>query len=213
MFLLERQHIALISRQCGRKIPPPGCTTRCQSHIHSIGFLRPSSGSSPRSRCEQLWRGLLFFTPSPKFFFESLLIFQVETLRRTPQNMFMTQLDLVVDTFFFISGVLATYFLCRMVSKNSVNPFQALLVRLARSVSLNAPFCQHFQTVCCFRIAPTYYVIVWFQASAALRFGSGPVWNLIVGKESENCANYWWANVLFVNNYLPAEKIVIFFFF
>jgi len=58
------------------------------------------------------------------------------------------------------------------------------------------------------RMAPTYYFIVWFQASAATRLGSGPLWNTVQNAETKFCNEYWWANLLFINNYLGAEKMV-----
>ena len=42
--------------------------------------------------------------------------------------------------------------------------------------------------------------------------GKGPIWSAISAKKlANNCKDYWWTNVLYVNNFYPAklEKEVI----
>lgn len=62
------------------------------------------------------------------------------------------------------------------------------------------------------RLAPAYFFILWFQTSAVLRLGSGPLWNIIAKQENDFCVSNWWTNVLFINNYVNSDKIVSFYY-
>lgn len=57
---------------------------------------------------------------------------EVEELLRSEHNMFFVHSDLVVDTFFFISGLLVCYIFLPVFTKRFVNPFYAILGRLSR---------------------------------------------------------------------------------
>lgn len=51
-------------------------------------------------------------------------------------------------------------------------------------------------------------MVVFFYASIFWRFGSGPLWDQVIGHESEACAKYWWTNLFYINNYINSEKLV-----
>jgi len=44
--------------------------------------------------------------------------------------------------------------------------------------------------------------VVAFYALAFKNLGSGPLWNSMVTPEAHACANLWWTNLLYVNNYV-----------
>lgn len=108
---------------------------------------------------------------------------------RQYNNLFLPHGDLLVDTFFYIGGLLSCYLLLDLLKKRTVNPFMILFGRYIR-------------------IAPLYLVVVWFYASALVRLGSGAIWEFGVGNESLYCRENWWTNALFVNNYVKADEMV-----
>lgn len=58
----------------------------------------------------------------------------VETTLLRDHKMFFTQSDLVVDTFFFISGLLACYVMMGIFTKQFINPILAIFVRIYRQL-------------------------------------------------------------------------------
>lgn len=117
-----------------------------------------------------------------------------EELTRTPENLFTLHGDLVVDSFFFISGLLSCYLLLELYKKKFVNP---LLIIFGRWI----------------RLAPLYYFMVWFHADGLLRLGSGPIWSPALKPEVNYCQKNWWVNLLFLNNYIRVDESVSFQFF
>ncbi|XP_026293903.1 nose resistant to fluoxetine protein 6-like isoform X2 [Frankliniella occidentalis] len=60
------------------------------------------------------------------------------------------------------------------------------------------------------RLTPTYAIIILFYASAFYKTGSGPLWDMMIGVERESCRNYWWTNLLYINNYVPTDTLCVF---
>lgn len=58
------------------------------------------------------------------------------------------------------------------------------------------------------RLTPSYAAVVFFYATLFWRVGSGPLWDQVIGHESEACAKYWWTNLFYVNNYINTDKLV-----
>ncbi|KAF4514118.1 UNVERIFIED_CONTAM: hypothetical protein B566_EDAN019139, partial [Ephemera danica] len=48
-------------------------------------------------------------------------------------------------------------------------------------------------------LTPPYMLVVFFYASVLPRLGSGPIWNVLVQRESQYCKDNWWTNALYVN--------------
>lgn len=88
-----------------------------------------------------------------------------------------------VDTFLCISGFLVVYVLKNKLSASFTSVFFVLLFRVLR-------------------ILPLYLMCLGFWMYAAPHLGSGPFWyqwqNFLLP-----CRQYWWTNLLFVNNFLP----------
>ena len=42
-------------------------------------------------------------------------------------------------------------------------------------------------------------------SSAVLQVGDGPLWAKVDAGFASNCRDYWWSNILFVNNFHPAD--------
>jgi peptidoglycan/LPS O-acetylase OafA/YrhL len=92
-----------------------------------------------------------------------------------------------VDTFFWLGGFLVAYLLIKEIkSKGKLNWFMVYFHRFWRIVPL-------FMFVTC---------LVWgFQGYGQ----AGPLW-FQNDDSSVGCAQYWWANLLFINNFVPDGK-------
>lgn len=64
-----------------------------------------------------------------------------------------------------------------------------------------------------FRLMPVYGLMIAFHTFVLLHLADGPLWKKIAIQESDNCQNNWWSNLLFVNNYVDADRPVSFIFF
>ena len=61
--------------------------------------------------------------------------------------------------------------------------------------------CLHFIS----RLTPAYGLIMLMFSTLAVHVGSGPFWSFMV-RQSDNCAKNWWANLLYINNYVDTKK-------
>ncbi|XP_059480961.1 nose resistant to fluoxetine protein 6-like [Neocloeon triangulifer] len=102
--------------------------------------------------------------------------------------------DLVVDTFFFLAGFLLTVGLLkalrRPIAGMKVSVWPLYLFRYLR-------------------LTPAYMLTILFYVSILPKMGSGPLWKVTVVPESEYCRENWWANALYVNNYVRVERSCI----
>jgi len=62
---------------------------------------------------------------------------------------------------------------------------------------------------------PVYGLMIAFHTFVLLHMADGPLWKKIAIQESDYCQNSWWSNLLFINNYVHADRPVrkTFFFF
>ncbi|GIY60987.1 nose resistant to fluoxetine protein 6 [Caerostris darwini] len=94
-----------------------------------------------------------------------------------------------VETFFFISAVLVSYGVMKM-KEEKINVFLFIFRRFWR---LTPPFM--------FVIAAVFLVPY---------LGSGPVWKeTVVQGLSDKCKMTWWANLLYINNFLPSPEMCL----
>ncbi|KJE89704.1 hypothetical protein CAOG_01136 [Capsaspora owczarzaki ATCC 30864] len=88
-----------------------------------------------------------------------------------------------VDSFFFLSGFLVCYVVLVMLAKrNSLPYFPYMIHRFLR-------------------ITPTYMFALFFYWYIGPLFGDGPNWFRV--QSNHACEQYWWANLLFVNDFVP----------
>ncbi|XP_053673399.1 nose resistant to fluoxetine protein 6-like [Anopheles nili] len=52
------------------------------------------------------------------------------------------------------------------------------------------------------RLVPTYAFMILLEASVMRHLVGGPFGQQFIGESSANCQRWWWANLLFVNNYI-----------
>ena len=94
-----------------------------------------------------------------------------------------------VDTFFLLSGLLVAYLSMRqMKRKNGRFPF--LTYYLHRYL----------------RLTPTYVFVLFFMWLLTMHLTDGQIYFLLTWERSgfyQNCKNYWWTNLLYINNFYP----------
>lgn len=57
-------------------------------------------------------------------------------------------------------------------------------------------------------MTPCYALVILFYASVFYKTGSGPLWDSFIGVERDACRDYWWTNLLYINNYVPTDTLV-----
>jgi len=55
---------------------------------------------------------------------------------------------------------------------------------------------------------PVYGLMIAFHTFILLHLADGPLWKKIAIQESDYCQNSWWSNLLFINNYVHADRPV-----
>jgi hypothetical protein len=53
-----------------------------------------------------------------------------------------------------------------------------------------------------------YAVVVAVYACLLQHLGSGPIWSTKIDREVERCVDNWWANLLYINNYVNTSAMV-----
>jgi len=101
---------------------------------------------------------------------------------------FIRGAEFAVDTFFFMSGFLATWGMVKQFSNRALTPKSYIMVMLARWL----------------RLTPTYAWVLLFFWKVLPQLGTGPYWNL--GDAAQQCEHSWWANMLYINNIVPWDK-------
>ncbi|XP_068628049.1 nose resistant to fluoxetine protein 6-like [Battus philenor] len=116
-----------------------------------------------------------------------------DRLIREPANSFMLSNTLLVDTFLMLSAFL----FCRL-----------LLIEFdKRRGKLNVIPILIFRYI---RVTPAYAVVILFYMTWLPKIGEGPLWKDRMLLEQERCMEAWWANILYINNYIKTDHICMF---
>ncbi|KAM3959421.1 O-acyltransferase like protein-like [Aphomia sociella] len=91
-----------------------------------------------------------------------------------------------VQVFFIISGFLLAYNLQATSDIRDIEWKMLPKIFLARY----------------WRLTPSYAVMIAFTATWLRHLGSGPLWSKHVMAVSNQCRQYWWSHLLYVNNYI-----------
>ncbi|XP_060063191.1 O-acyltransferase like protein-like [Ylistrum balloti] len=96
-----------------------------------------------------------------------------------------------VDTFFTMSGLLVAYVVLKEMKKEKgrINWFMFYFHRF-------------------WRLTPAYMLILMIDATLSPYLGDGPQW-INEGFETKNCAESWWTNLLYVNNFVKTDKLCL----
>ena len=96
-----------------------------------------------------------------------------------------------VDSFFFMSSVLAAYLTLIEMQKKE-GRFPVVTYYLHRYL----------------RLTMVYAFVLFFWWTLTVHLGNGPMWKTMFDEESElqkNCQKYWWTNLLYINNFYPRK--------
>ncbi|KAJ3439218.1 o-acyltransferase [Anaeramoeba flamelloides] len=95
--------------------------------------------------------------------------------------------EFAVDSFFFMSGFLVTYYIYKELKAKGKMNFLLYLVHR------------------CLRLWPTMIFGILFAWKILYYMGSGPVFTTFQNRMDNTCKKYWWTDVLFINNYYPTD--------
>uniref|UniRef100_A0A8R1DYJ6 NRF domain-containing protein n=1 Tax=Caenorhabditis japonica TaxID=281687 RepID=A0A8R1DYJ6_CAEJA len=119
----------------------------------------------------------------------------VPTLINFPKQfhtLVISQAPLAVDSFFFLSGMLAAFsFFKRTMKADPNHP-----PKLSAYNFVTWPMYFYKRYV---RITPTYMVVMLFDVTLFSYISNGPFWRPI---EKQGCKHAWWTNFIYLNNFL-----------
>ncbi|KAL7286330.1 hypothetical protein TKK_0019288 [Trichogramma kaykai] len=113
-----------------------------------------------------------------------------EAIGKVENSIFLNN-PLLVDTFLLLSGFLFA---------------RILLQELDKRKSINFAFIYIYRYL---RLTPAYMVIVGLYVTWLPKLDSGPLWSRMK-LENERCIASWWANILYINNYVNTDQICMF---
>ncbi|XP_059140271.1 nose resistant to fluoxetine protein 6-like [Physella acuta] len=95
-----------------------------------------------------------------------------------------------VDTFFTLSGLLTAYLTIKEMKKSGWKINWALF---------------YFHRF--WRLTPPYMLTLLVVLGFQQYLGSGALWPTVQPADRDNCNDYWWTNLLYVNNLVDADKM------
>ena len=131
----------------------------CHTHVWVAVFGKIDNASS------------LLYNVAPRFTFQAIL------------NGFFS-----VDSFFFLSGVLAAYLTLREMARRK-GKFPILMYYIHRYL----------------RLTPTLAFVMFFGWFLTLHLADGPIYQQEVSLWYQGCTKYWWTNLLYINNLYPTN--------
>ncbi|KAL0101533.1 hypothetical protein PUN28_018985 [Cardiocondyla obscurior] len=111
---------------------------------------------------------------------------QIPHMHNDWNNMLVLNGNIVTDTFFLLSGALLAYTELSKKERAAKWRFDMIGLYIHRYV----------------RLTPAYAMMIGFYATLFDKFGTGPHWDTWVGSNKNFCRENWWANLLYVNNYV-----------
>ncbi|XP_047996986.1 nose resistant to fluoxetine protein 6-like [Leguminivora glycinivorella] len=159
-------------------------------------LVAPSGvGPEPRLRRFKLFNGLRTMTVVCVLFSHTTFVMNNSFVKNTayieragddPSKQILYNGSLVVSTFFVMSGFLLAFNFELHAEKHRVS-----WLELPKGMMLRW-----------LRLTPAYALILGLVATIVRRLGAGPLWNQMVTVESDACRQYWWAHLLYINNYI-----------
>ncbi|KAL0272822.1 UNVERIFIED_CONTAM: hypothetical protein PYX00_005651 [Menopon gallinae] len=110
------------------------------------------------------------------------------TYMTSKSKIFVTNAFVSVDTFFLLSGFLATLVFFREISKKK--SFDVPLSILHRYI----------------RITPPFAAMVLIQSTLLMKMGKGPLWNSRIGQSVEMCRDNWWPGLIYLQNFIAPNS-------
>ncbi|XP_053614390.1 nose resistant to fluoxetine protein 6-like [Plodia interpunctella] len=153
------------------------------------------AGPDPRLERFKIFYGIRTLTMICVFFSHTMLTMAfsyidnplyIEKSADDPTKQILFNGNLVTLTFFVMSGFLLAYNFQLHAEKYGVSWFQVPKGILLRWL----------------RLTPTLALVLFTIATVMRHAGAGPLWKLVVSSEARACRTYWWAHLLYVNNYV-----------
>ncbi|XP_050521580.1 nose resistant to fluoxetine protein 6-like [Daktulosphaira vitifoliae] len=112
----------------------------------------------------------------------------LETTYTDGPDILLTSMNLV-DPYFFMSGFLVYTMLYSTLSGNGSFSYKLFIPIIYRII----------------RMMPGYIAVIVFTAQLLPHFGDGPFWKQKTWDEANICKDYWWTNILFINNFIDVK--------
>lgn len=109
--------------------------------------------------------------------------------------MFIINGNLVVQTFFFMSGFLSAYLFMLHREKDRCSNWLFFI----KAVALRY-----------IRLVPLLIFMILLHSTWLYRIGDGPFWEANVLGDREHCRENWWLNLIFLNNYIRVDRMCMF---
>ncbi|XP_028169290.1 nose resistant to fluoxetine protein 6-like [Ostrinia furnacalis] len=160
----------------------------------------PKKGSEPRLERLKLFHGMRTMTMFCVFFSHTVLMMAfsyvnnplyIEKAYEDPMKQILFNGSLVTHTFFVMSSFLMAFNLQLHAEKHQLGWHHWPKGVLTRWL----------------RLTPTYALVLATISTWMRHLGSGPLWELVVGSEAAACRRYWWAHLLYVNNYVYDDAL------
>ncbi|XP_030746171.1 nose resistant to fluoxetine protein 6-like [Sitophilus oryzae] len=118
----------------------------------------------------------------------------INQMEWTWRSFYITTAHLAVDTFFYISGFLLAY----QYLKQKCKPLKEHLINLPML------FLHRY-----LRLTPAVAVIFLLLMGVYQHLGTGPLYNMYLETEQENCRHYWWSYFLYTQNYVNYNEVCL----
>ncbi|XP_026739342.1 nose resistant to fluoxetine protein 6-like [Trichoplusia ni] len=156
----------------------------------------------PRLERLKLFHGLRTMTMLCVFFSHTVLIMSysyvdnplyIENAYEDPLKQILFNGTLVTHTFFVMSAFLLAYNFQMHAEKHAVSWLQ-----FPKGILLR-----------CLRLSPVYALMLLSVSTWLRRAGGGPLWARLVRGEAAACRQYWWAQLLYLNNYVYGDALCL----
>ena len=105
-------------------------------------------------------------------------------MRMDNNHVILTFGYIAVDSFFFLSGLLAALVFFQDMAKKG--HYDVPLAYIHRYI----------------RLTPPYAIAILITATLYSHFGDGPIWNLTTSCVTSACEKNWWLGLLYMDNYI-----------
>ncbi|CAK1553414.1 unnamed protein product [Leptosia nina] len=161
-------------------------------HLGRLFTTYQRDGDEERLKCLDGLRNVEITRLYPKIIFQWLLSETANISLQAYENILnyiFLNGTLLVQVFFIMAGVLLAYKIEDLRAQGKVTwkliPLGILQLLI--------------------RVIPSYGFVLLYTSTWIKYLGSGPLWQANVVFEADTCSSYWWAHLLFVNNYFDGS--------
>ncbi|XP_044740250.1 nose resistant to fluoxetine protein 6-like [Chrysoperla carnea] len=104
-------------------------------------------------------------------------------------SLFTLSSSVATDTFLFLSGLLIMY---------------GFLKSRAKKIPFNIPIFHMHRYL---RLTPSYAALIILYLTLYMKLGSGPIWETCNQRLQDNCKEFWWTSLLYIQNFVNADRV------